>query len=205
VNEEYTGSFRALPSNLDIPDGSVGVSYRSEDSSTSWGYRIYFDPIFDQKLVFNGVQTAFKMLEKEPKEKLKLIVSAITSDDLETQMMASRTLANMMFVCSHPSINTNLQEMMFQTCLGPFQSLADRSLNETSARYEIFNSSRIKNPVSVRASNLLLHPLKLNFGKKVAYEVTLKTMVKFMWGGSLQAVCSPPVKVFSVPVKARTV
>jgi len=156
----------------------VSFTYEATGNSKAWGYRLYLNPVFGQNLKFQGSSTASQMLEKDSLKKLNLIIAALLkSSDPETQMMAARTLANMMFVpigkTETPS--NSLYKIIHSTCTGPLLSIAEREIDTSSLCFKISNQSKTNKFPSVMASNLVLKRSDLQFGKRIYFEVRLET------------------------------
>ena len=81
---------------FDIEGGRFMVNCVSESAKPSWGYRLLVRPSFDNTdIEFDGRKNVADIVRSNA---LKLVLQSLSADDERIQLMASRALANMLFV-----------------------------------------------------------------------------------------------------------
>jgi hypothetical protein len=94
MERKFSGSDPSGWAPVEIEGARFKLEFASEADKAAWGYRLYVKPSF-QDMVFEGRQNIPDIIKSQG---LKLVLQSLEADDELIQLMASRALANMLFV-----------------------------------------------------------------------------------------------------------
>lgn len=167
----------SIPKNPIVIEGSkITVSYASTGPS-KWGYRLDIQAVFDTS--FDGVKVNKNIIESGG---LRLLAEkAITSKDPATQSMASRALANLMFVPSDETSQAwkNAHKQVVEVALPKLYNLLEATTPLQSSLFDTVSRSRGREPQLIVLNDV---PLENISSTVVYFEATLESSTKFMIG-----------------------
>jgi hypothetical protein len=81
---------------VEVEGGRIAITFMGDSDQTEWGYRMFVRPVFaETSIEFDGRRYLGDLLKSNAPA---LVMRSLNADDEIIQLMASRTLANMLFV-----------------------------------------------------------------------------------------------------------